>query len=469
MRLPWAAQGLVLLASVLLTSGCADRAVRPQLAQQQSLVPPDTGALYTTPAGARLSSGALYQVAVMPEKWNGDIIVYVPGYHDPSRSPQLPGDFATSAISKLLLPLGYAYASTSFRGTGLIQPDWIEGDLLELVSTAKSTLTGVTGRHSRYVYMTGGSQGGLATVQAVERHPEVFSGGLAACGPIGDYARQIQYVGDFRVVFDEYFHDVIPGWPVWRQDASAPSPGAVDPTMWGAVDSAAAMAITDPRNADRMAQVLAVTHAPIDSRDPSTIPATALDILWYSFRGTNDAIAKLGSPSYSNVGRSYQGSSDDAALNAGVQRFDFAADPSRLAALQTQARLRRPLVTIHTTGDPVVPVWHEQLYARRLPFLSRLLFTPIKIQRYGHDNFTEAEILAGFAILVLRVSGADLVVPESILPDPSARTVFTSLAESYGARPVLISNVTPRSAAPARLSAASSAACGSRCRQPTRP
>jgi len=212
----------------------------------------------------------------------------------------------------------------------------------------------------------------------------------------------------------------------------------VDPTTWGAVDSAAAMAITDPRNADRMAQVLAVTHAPIDSRDPSTIPATALDILWYSFRGTNDAIAKLGSPSYSNVGRSYQGSSDDAALNAGVQRFDFAADPSRLAALQTQARLRRPLVTIHTTGDPVVPVWHEQLYARRLPFLSRLLFTPITIQRYGHDNFTEAEILAGFAILVIRVSGADLVVPESILPDPSARTVFTSLAETYGARPVLM-------------------------------
>jgi hypothetical protein len=116
-----------------------------------------------------------------------------------------------------------------------------------------------------------------------------------------------------------------------------------------------------------------------------------------------------------------------------------------------------------------VPVWHEQLYARRLPFLSRLLFTPIKIQRYGHDNFTEAEILAGFAVLVLRVSGADLVVPESILPDPSARTVFTSLAESYGARPVLVSNVTPRSAAPARFSAVSSAAYGSRCRRPTRP
>jgi len=438
MRVPWHVKGSVLLAGLLLTAGCADRISKPQLAQQGPPIPPASGVTYTTPPGARLSSGALYQVAVIPERWNGDIIVYVPGYHDPARSPQLPEDFATSSISKLLLPLGYAYASTSFRGTGLIQPDWIEGDLLELVSTAKSTLTDLAGRTTRYVYMSGGSQGGLATVQAVERHPEVFSGGLAACGPIGDYAKQIQYVGDFRVVFDAYFHDVIPNWPVWREDTSSASPGSVDPATWGAVDSAAAMTITDPHNADRMAQVLAVTRAPIDRNDPSTILATALNVLWYSFRGTNDAIAKLGSPAYSNVGRTYQGSSDDAALNAGAQRFDFVADPSRLAALQTQARLRRPLVTIHTTGDPIVPVWHEQLYARRLPLLSRLLFTPIAIQRYGHDNFTNAEILAAFAVLVLRVSGADLVAPQSVLPDPSARTQFMSLATSYGARPVLM-------------------------------
>ena len=457
MRLPWAVKGGPLLAALLLTAGCADRTVKPELARQQQQQATATGGeLYRTPAGARLSSGALYQVSVIPERWNGDIVVYVPGYHDPAGTPRLPGDFATSAISKLLLPLGYAYASTSFRGTGLIQPDWIEGDLLELVSTAKSLLTGLTGRTTRYVYQTGGSQGGLATVQAVERHPEVFSGGLAACGPIGDYARQIEYVGDFRVVFDEYFHDVIPNWPVWHQDLSAGNPGVVDPASWPAAAAAATTAVTDPGNAGRMAQVLSVTRAPIDRADPSSIKATALDVLWYSFRGTNDAVTKLDGLAFHNLDRSYRGSLDDSALNAGVQRFQFTADPSRLATLQTQARLRRPLVTLHTTGDPIVPIWHEQLYANRLPLRSRLLYTPIAIRRYGHCNFTDAEILAAFAVLVLRVSGADLVASRSVLPDPSVRAEFQALAARYGAHPVLAPGAVsefvsrePRAAAPA--------------------
>jgi len=84
-----------------------------------------------------------------------------------------------------------------------------------------------------------------------------------------------------------------------------------------------------------------------------------------------------------------------------------------------------------------VPIWHEQLYARRLSPFSRLLFTPISIQRYGHDNFTDLEVLAAFAVLVLRVSGADLVAPQSVLPNPAARAQFLELAARYGAHPVL--------------------------------
>jgi hypothetical protein len=435
MRLPWTASGCALAAALLLTAGCADRAVKPLAESQRGNL---ADSVYCTPAGSRLSSGALYQVCAIPARWNGDIVVYVPGYHDPASTPELPGDFATSAISKVLLPLGYAYASTSFRGTGLIQPEWIDGDLLELVSTAKSLLTDMTGHAARYVYQAGGSQGGLATVQAVERHPEVFSGGLAACGPIGDYAKQIDYVGDFRVVFDEYFRDVIPGWPVWRQDATAGVPGTVDPASWSAAAAAVIPAIGDPGNASRMAQVLAVTGAPIDAADPSSIQATALGVLWYSFRGTNDAIAKAGGVPFDNSDRSYRGSSADSTLNSRVQRFHSTADPSRLAALQTQARLERPLVTMHTTGDPIVPIWHEQLYANRLSPGSRAFYTPITVERYGHCNFTDAEILAAFSTLVLKVSGAQLVVPQNALPDPAARAAFQALAARYGARPIAV-------------------------------
>ena len=120
-----------------------------------------------------------------------------------------------------------------------------------------------------------------------------------------------------------------------------------------------------------------------------------------------------------------------------MKRFQFTADAARLAKLQTSARLRRPLVTMHTTGDPIVPVWHQSLYRSRLSFLGRLLHTPFTINRYGHCNFTDAELLAGFAVLVLKVSGYNLLVSDKVLPDPKAQAEFLHLAQRLGASPAL--------------------------------
>ena len=39
----------------------------------------------------------------------------------------------------------------------------------------------------------------------------MFSSGLAACGPVGTFSGQVNYVGDFRVLFDYFFPEVIPG------------------------------------------------------------------------------------------------------------------------------------------------------------------------------------------------------------------------------------------------------------------
>jgi hypothetical protein len=271
----------------------------------------------------------------------------------------------------------------------------------------------------------------------VERHPEVFSGGLAGCGPIGDYRRQVDYVGDFRAVFDHYFAGVIPDWPVWRQNLVESNPGYVDPNDWHAAEQAAGAALADPSNAGRIAQLLAVTHAPTDAANPATVPGTTLGILWYSFRGTNDGIAKLGGMPFGNRDRVYTRSLDDAALNAGVERFEVTADPAQMATLQTSARLQRPLVTIHTTGDPIVPVWHQSLYRSRLSFFGKLFHTPITVSRYGHCNFTDAEILGAFAVLVLKVTGQNLIASSTVLPNPAARTEFLDVAGRGGARPVL--------------------------------
>jgi hypothetical protein len=426
----------------LALAGCSDAPVQPTHREQARpalprLVPQASGLSCTEP-GARLSSGALFKICVDPEKWNRDLVVFIPGYHDPASAPSLPADLSPTAASVLFSGLGYGYATTSFRATGLVEPDtWIGGDLLELVETAKTVLANTTGRTTRYVYQTGGSQGGLGTVKAIEQYPNIFSGGLAGCGPIGDYREQIAYVADFRLVFDHFFANTIPGWPRWKQDLSAGDPGYIDPGFWGTAEASASAALDDPANADRIRQVLDVTHAPTDPAAPASIKATTLGILWYSFRGTNDAIAKNAGMPFGNVDRRYSGSNDDAALNADIARFEPTADPARVVTLQTSARLQRPLVTIHTTGDPIVPIWHEALYRRRLSLRSRLFNTALTVERYGHCNFTDAEVLAAFAVLVLEVSGQNLLVSSSVLPQPQAQAEFLDLAQRHGARPTV--------------------------------
>jgi pimeloyl-ACP methyl ester carboxylesterase len=428
---------------LLALTGCSDLPIRPDPSGEQTSPPAplvlQSGGLYCTEPGAKLRSGALFRVCVDPDKWNRDLVVFIPGYHDPGGAPRLPDGFAETPVSLLFSELGYGFATTSFRATGLLEPDsWIGGDLLELVETARSLLRNSTGRTIRYVYQTGGSQGGLGTVKAIEQYPNTFSGGLAACGPIGDYREQIKYVADFRVVFDHLFANVIPQWPVWTQDLSVGDPGYIDPSYWPTAERNAAAALGDPSNADRVRQVLAVTHVPFDPGDQGARQATTLGILWYSFRGTNDGIAKLGGMPFGNRDRLYSGSLDDDALNAGVKRFQLTADAARLANLQTSARLRRPLVTIHGTGDPIVPVWHQAMYRRRLDFFGRWLHTPFTINnRYGHCNFTDAEVLAAFAVLVLKVSGSNLLVSSDVLPDAKAQTELLHLAQQHGASPVL--------------------------------
>jgi pimeloyl-ACP methyl ester carboxylesterase len=387
-----------------------------------------------------LPSGAPYQVCADLAHWNGDLVVFVPGYRNPSAGPSLPNeDIGGISAAETVTAMGYAYATTGFRQTGLVVPDtWIGEDLLAVVERAKSFLQRPVGR----VYLTGGSQGGLITTLGVERYPDVFTGGgLAACGPIGSYRKQLEYVGDFRAVFDFYFAPVIttPEWPVWTQ--SPPSNGMVDPAFWNQASQAAVVSALQA-NPGRTANLLSVTSAPIDSTNrDATTQETVLGLLYYSFEGTNDAIAKLSGFPFGNVGRAYTGSSDSVALNNGIQRFTFTASEPALQKLETSGQLSRPLVTIHTTGDPIVPVWHEALYQEKVSHsdAASSLYSQSIVNRYGHCAFTAEEVLGAFAQLVRKATGQDLVLSPRVLPDPRSQAEFLRAARAFGAAPRIAS------------------------------
>jgi pimeloyl-ACP methyl ester carboxylesterase len=299
--------------------------------------------------------------------------------------------------------MGYAFATTSYSENGLAVQQGIT-DILDLVDVFEAQV-GVP----NHVYLVGASEGGLVTTLAIERHPESFVGGLATCGPIGDFRGQVDYWGDFRVVFD-YFMDtsdlnVLPGNAMSIPSSLMNKWDTVYVPLIGSVLTA---------NPLKTQQLLSVTDAPVDPFIPDTIGGTSLGILWYNVFATDDAIKKLGGKPYDNRERVYTGSLDDDTLNAEVKRYKAQQAPLEEIALnyETSGVLARPLVTMHTTGDPIVPYWQQTLYTTKVlannPYSPYL---PIEVERYGHCSFTLPEIVNGFGSLVYMSTTQPISMP----------------------------------------------------------
>ena len=370
------------------------------------------------------TDGAIYLICLPEDQpWNGDLVIFAHGYvafNEPIALPdlELPSG---ELLPDLVNGLGYAFATTSYSVNGLAVLEGVK-DVIDLVDVFTQSY-GVPGR----VYLTGGSEGGLVTALAVEQHPEVFDGGLAACGPIGDFRDQVDYWGDFRVAFDYFFPGLIPGSPVEVPEEVIEN---WDSTYAPAVSQAIA---ADP---DATAQLLQVTGAPIDPKDPSSVDETVLGLLWYNVFATNDGTEKLNGQPYGNRLRIYRGSAHDLLLNRTVERFT--AEKPALNTInqdyQTSGDLVSPLITLHTTGDPIIHYWHERAYKAKVAANGdSSLHVNIPVLRYGHCEFKNYEVLAAFALLVFKSSGRELVGVRNVLPIERDWQAYSSMAREYGA------------------------------------
>jgi pimeloyl-ACP methyl ester carboxylesterase len=335
-----------------------------------------------------LPGGAQSLICVPNSGWNGQLVVFAHGYvafNKPIDFYHLELEDGTS-LPTLVQKLGFALATTSYRQNGLAILEGME-DIHELVDAFKAA----HGNPTR-TYVAGVSQGGIIAALLTERSPDTFTGALAACGPIGSFRGQVNYVGDFRVLFDYYFPGIIPGSPIsippdvisnWETDYQPRVLAAI------AANQAAAQ------------ELLQVAHVPFDPSNPATIAQSVVGVLWYNIFGTNDGVAKLRGNPYDNRSRWYLGSSDDLRLNLNVPRFR--ATPAALVAMrayETNGDLHIPLVTLHTTHDEIIPYWHELLYLIKQRVIDRGVFLPIPVDRYGHCAFTAAEALTAFGVLL---------------------------------------------------------------------
>ncbi len=344
-----------------------------------------------------LSSGEIIQIC-MPAFWNGELILYAHGYVTEFEPLRLPEEAA--AYVPLYASMGFAFATTSFRQNGLAIQSGLE-DIHHL----RSLFIKRYGQ-PKEIYLTGGSQGGIITTLGLERYPELLSGGLSLCGPCGDFQGQINYYGNFRVLFDYFFPGVLPGNVIDFPDELI--------NNWNQIYVPKIIA-TISQNPATTLKLLSTAQAPYDPAKPETIAQTVVSVLAYDVFNFRNAVRVLGGQPFDNSKQIYFGTGslrEDLQLNRRVQRYS--ADKTALLNIEknyeTSGDLNKPLVTGHTTKDPIQLFWHLPLYqAKTIVKGKSSFFTPIPVQRYGHCTFTEAEIAAGFGLLRQKVKGLPVV------------------------------------------------------------
>lgn len=406
------------------------RALRLGLAASVLLAFAQTGSAQTAsvcePDGVQ-SSGSVYRICMPTSDYNGMLVVWAHGFQDATEPVGIPESQVCGpsvCLPELANGLGFGFATNSYRKTGLAI---LEGkaDLLDLVNI----YTTKKGKPKK-VYLIGASEGGIITALSLERHPDVYAAGLAACGPVGNFPYQLSYFGDARITFNYFFPTLIPGDPFHPTDELVAG--------WGTYYAATVKpAVFDPANRHLLDQWVSVAQLPFDSADYlGSLELSVADVLRYSVVNLNDAAATLGGFPFDNRFRWYFGSDNDLLLNIFIPRV--AADDAAVTAMNTEyattGKLTRPLITLHTLKDQQIPYLHEQLYDLKTLFAGTWLTRHINfpVDRFGHCNFTEDEALVSFATMLFYDGLIDLVSGTASALTPAELTAFETRAQAAG-------------------------------------
>jgi pimeloyl-ACP methyl ester carboxylesterase len=386
MKPRWSSASLVALVLVVTSSTASAKRPTP-IVEDAVVVAVEAGAPF-----------ALFR----PAGWNGDLVLYAHGFVDPAAPVALPDSAPVEVapwfveLRDTLLFAGFAVAYSAYAENG-----WAVENGAQLTDRLPKLFAAHFGKPRR-TYIIGRSLGALIALRLVERARPWYSGALALCGPVGGGRLQTDYIAHTRVLFDFFFPGVIPG------DVLNVPAGLDFSTLIGD--------IVDAIQANPQA---AVALASVDQvRLPFTnfpeLVNSIVRVLAYHILGANDLLARTGGVSpFDNTAVTYTGLGPfDAVVNAGVGRFaagDRALD-FLVASYQPVGQLRLPVLTLHTTLDPDVPVVHQSalgdIVAAANPAKrngkppKRDWLAQQHYDRYGHCNFTPAEAASAFLGLV---------------------------------------------------------------------
>jgi dienelactone hydrolase len=360
-RLPVAA-AMVALAALLLASCAAP--TQPPMPPEAAPVAMDCPA--EVPAGARClrgqdSAGAFY-VIVIPAQWSGVLVLHAHG--GPTLGP-VSFDRALADLKRwgVWVEAGHAFAASTFRQGGV-----------EVRAAAQDTerLRGIFVQHvakPKRTILHGQSWGaGVAAKGA-----EMFTAGkpydavLLTSGVLAGGTRAYDFRLDLRVIYQYLCQN-------------HPRPDEDQYPLWMGLPKGAKFNAAQLRERTKACLGLglpAAQRTPEQARKLKTI----VDVLkirensvqghlnWATQHFADIAHERTGGrPVFGNIGAVYQGSSDDAALNAGVQRYrtDPVAVAQFAADTDPNGRIPVPVLTVHAVGDPTAFVEMEHQFRKTM-------------------------------------------------------------------------------------------------------
>lgn len=331
----------------------------------------------------RSSSGALW-VIDKPADWNRSLVIYVHGYTLPSAPVALPNN---GEVRDSLLARGYAVATSSFSSNGFaVREGMRDSDALREIFEDRVA-------EPRHTYLLGRSLGGLISMLLTQREAEHYDGSLLVCGIVGTSIEEIQYMGDIRVLFDTVYPGVLPGDLEHSIVITDPNTQLIGPVV---------AAVTANPQGLGIIQLLA--RHPLAGANSQEIVGSLINALGFSMQAGSDLYKRCDNSSFfDNASWTYTSAALPppllADINSRVRRYTRSSDATEFLRRygEPSPRLKIPMLSLHTTRDPQVPVWHEDKLAQ---VISSPLLIQRRVDRYGHDNFSAGELMVHFNDLV---------------------------------------------------------------------
>jgi pimeloyl-ACP methyl ester carboxylesterase len=370
-----------------------------------------------------LTDGATYVIDV-PAVWNGTLLLYSHGYVTPG-SPNPAVDAGDPLTGGFMLAAGYALAGSSYATTGWAIHEAIPDQIAVLDAFKSMVGTPTT------TIAWGHSLGGMITAGLIQQYPDRFDAALPMCGVVGGG------VGIWNEALDAAFafNLLIASGTLQVVDITNPLQNL------NAAEQVLAAAQSTAQGRARIALGAALGDLPgwFDPASPEPSPTDyasqeANQFLWlsevdlpfsFAFRAELEARAG-GNPSY-NTGVGYERQLAHSVNSAEVQALYAAAGldlKSDLAILKIAPRITAdagalsyltdnityngqitiPVLTLHTTGDGLVPVEDERAYDKVVHEANNtVLLRERFVHRAGHCAFSPAETITAMQTLQQRL------------------------------------------------------------------